>query len=176
MFTRFKEFLSDANFHWRDTAYIFVIGVVLMSLIQMYQQWVRDTAPPDEYMTVGQIGIPDFFEGENPLISYDRTIHKTFSATWTAEIQRAGTNAAMCISTHTSNYSPDKKLPEGGPTLNWFMFREPLPDCTVKGGNYRVYVCWTIDRLDAIDVRMCKTSNVFTVYPKELRKKLLDNP
>lgn len=70
MFTRFKEFLSDANFHWRDTAYIFVIGVVLMIATQTVEKWhadyeqtVRDSAPASEYLEVNQISIPNFVEG-----------------------------------------------------------------------------------------------------------------
>lgn len=183
MFNKTKDYFMDANFHWRDLAYVIFIGVALMIATQTVEKWhayyeqtVRDSAPASEYLEVNQISIPNFVEGDNPIFSYDRIIKKTFSATWTAEIQLAGTNTAVCPSTHTANYSPDKKLPAGGPTLNWFMQREPLPDCIIGPGNYRLYVCWTIDRLDAVDARMCKASNVFTVYPKELREKLLENP
>lgn len=168
MFEKMKEVFKSANFHWRDVAYILVIGASMMWLTTQVKQYMRNDAPASDYFIVSQIGIPNFTVGENPLVLYDRTVLQDFTAEFTAEIQDASTLQAVCTSTKTVNYSPDKDLPEGGPTLSWLMYREPLPDCNPPVGTYRVHICWTIDRVEAVPVRMCEHSNTFSVREMKL--------
>lgn len=168
MFKQSRAYLKSARFHLRDVFYISLIITSLYYVTDRVQQFYRDRAPASDYFIVNQIGIPNHTEGTNPIITYDRTVVQPFSGEWTAEIQHAGTLQAVCASTKTTIYDPEKELPEGGPTLSWLMFREPLPDCSPPPGDYRVHICWTIDRLDAVDVRMCAHSNVFTVRSKRI--------
>jgi len=169
MFEKMTAVAKSANLHWKDVAYILVIGAMLMWGTTQVKQYIRDTAPASDYFVVNQIGIPNFTVGENPKILYDRVVLQDFSATFTAEIQDASTLQAVCTSTKTVNYSPDKDLPKDGPTLSWLMYREPLPDCQPPVGTYRVQICWTIERLDAIPARMCANSNTFSVREMELK-------
>jgi hypothetical protein len=169
MFEKIKDGLNSANFHWRDLAYILVIGASLMWLTGQVQQYRRDTAPASDYFVVNQIGIPNFTLGENPVVLYDREVKQAFSGSFTAEIQDAANLNVICPSTKTFNYDPAKQLPREGVTLSWLMYREPLPDCKPPVGTYRVEICWTINRIDAVPVRMCEHSNTFSVREMELK-------
>lgn len=169
MFTKLKALFASANLHWKDAAYILVIGAAVMWITTDVRQYIRDNAPVSDYFVVNQIGIPNFAVGENPKVLYDRVVMKEFSATFTAEIQDAATLQSVCASTKTVIYSPDKSLPKDGPTLSWLMYREPLPDCMPDVGTYRVQICWTIERLDDTPARMCATSNIFSVRAMELK-------
>lgn len=40
MWTKTKEFVKDANFHWRDAIYILVIGILLMIATDMFTHWI----------------------------------------------------------------------------------------------------------------------------------------
>ncbi len=169
MFEKMTAVAKSANLHWKDVAYILVIGAMLMWSTTQIKQYMRNNAPASDYLVVNQIGIPNFTVGDNPKVLYDREVKQPFHATFTAEIQDAATLQSVCASTKSVNYSPEKKLPEGGPTLSWLMYREPLPDCQPPVGTYRVQICWTIERLDAVPARMCANSNTFSVREMELK-------
>lgn len=163
MFEKLTSTMKSANFHWKDVGYILLIGLGMMLMTDKVQQYLRDSAPASDYFVVNQIGVPNFTVGDNPKVLYDRVVMQEFNATFTAEIQDAATLQAVCTSTKTVNYSPEKLLPDDGPTLSWLMYREPLPDCEPAVGTYRVQICWIIERLDAIPVRTCARSNTFSV-------------
>jgi hypothetical protein len=169
MFEKITALAKSANFHWRDVSYILLIGALLMWITTQVQQHFRNTAPASDYFEVNQIGVPNFTVGENPKILYDRVVKQDFTAEFTAEIQDASSLQPVCTSTKTVNYTPEKELPVDGPTLSWLMYREPLPDCVPPVGTYRVHICWTIERLNAIPVRMCAHSNTFSVRERELK-------
>lgn len=167
---RIVSLMIDAHMTFRDWMNVILIAMALMFMTTYVEQYLRDTAPATEYFEVYQIGIPNFPEGYNPAIIYDRVVRKPFSGEFTAEIQGAGTLAVVCPSTKKFNYDPDKKLPKGGVTLSWLMYREPLPDCNPEPGSYRVNICWTIERYRTTPARYCANSNVFTVYPKNFEE------
>lgn len=167
MFTRTKNYVKESNFDIRDMLNTLCIGLVMIIFTNNALKWYQNHVSPDEYFVVNQIGVPSFLVGENPKIVYDRVVKQPFDGRFVAEIQDAGTLQAICTSEKAVNYTPDKKLPEGGATLNWLMYREPLPECVLPVGSYRVNICWTIERLDLQDLRTCASSNVFRVWNKE---------
>lgn len=150
---------------WRDFPPAFVLFLVALWVWAWWEQHERDRAPPSEYLEVRQVSVPNHPVGTDPKIVYDRTIHRDFRGTWTAQIQRAGDLKDVCVSDMTQNYFKDKPLPEGGATLSWFMFRE----CKLPVGVYRLHTCWEIYREQAIPTRFCYTSEVFNVFdPQQL--------
>jgi len=166
---RMLSYVREAHMGMRDWGYLLLICIAMILLTNTVRQYLKDTAPPEDYFEVRQMNIPDFYENENPKITYDREVKVKFTASWIAEIQDAYTFQSVCQSNKTSQYDPAKTLPKGGPTLSWLMYREPLPDCSPPPGRYRVNICWTIQRVDAIPVLYCKNSNVFEVFDERSR-------
>lgn len=121
------------------------------------------SVPAESFFEPIQLNIPDHVVGENPVIFYDRIIHKEFTADWTVEVQKIqgdGSVLAVCTRYGHNIYQPEKGLPSTGPTIEWFL-GEP---CVYDAGTYRVVANWTIERPEAIgDVTTRIVSNVFQV-------------
>jgi len=139
--------------------FLFMLFVISYDYVQDQR---RELAPVTEYFEVRQIAIPDHSQGEDPIIIYDRTVHKPFRGTYNIEIQKAGTLQPLesCIGRNTINYSPEKKLPEDGPTLSWFLGKK----CDIPAGSYRIEACWDVYRYRASVVHYCKQSAIFMVH------------
>ena len=128
---------------------------------QMAVQQQLAERPATDWFTVNFIAIPDFRTGEDPTISYDRTILQPFFGRWFAEINRVGTSRAdlACEGSGTRSYTPGDPLPDPV-TLSWLMQK----DCHLMPGQYQVIIKWQIDRpgiqMQAVDEA---TSHVFRV-------------
>lgn len=42
MWNKTKRFVQDANMHWRDLAYILIIGILLMMATDTFTHWICD--------------------------------------------------------------------------------------------------------------------------------------
>lgn len=150
---------------WKEIPAMLALALLVLFTVDRSIQYRRENAPTSEYFEVHQVVVPDFIEGEDPVITYDRTIRKPFRGYFSAEVQRNGTLSAVhgCTGSSWVNYSPEKKLPPGGLTLSWFLWKEP-GECQLKEGAYRLYACWDVYRDQASVRHECASSRLFNVW------------
>jgi hypothetical protein len=151
------------GFTWRDVPPVVLLFFVMVWVYDWWEQRNRDQAPVEEYFEVTQLAVPDHHEGEDPRIVYDRIIRKSFRGEWVASIDTVGSSQLACSNAGIVDYAVDRQLPTGGPTLSWFMDRQ----CDLKPGNYRLSVCWEIQRVRASTAKVCRYTEPFSVAEKK---------
>ena len=57
---------------------------------QIAKQEELRAVPAEAFFVIKNVLVPDFVEGENPLIVYDRQTKKTFYGTWNVEVHQVG--------------------------------------------------------------------------------------
>jgi hypothetical protein len=154
-YERIRRFALEFAIAWL----LFTAVVLSYNYIKQQQ---RELAPLDEYFIVRQIAVPNFPVGQNPVMIYDRTVNKQFRGHYTVEVQEAGTLQPIeeCTGSFDINYDPDKQLPEGGPTLFWFIGHP----CNIPIGPYRLQACWDVYRENASTIHYCRPSAIFNVF------------
>lgn len=142
-----------------------LLFVVSAQAVSFYQQWTtlqNDREPIRNWVELTQLQVPDFKEGENPPILFDRTYHQTFKLDYGNSIQQVVKDGVSTICSNSgSNFtvSPDLRLPLEGATLNWLMTK----DCHLGPGQYRVTMDWIIRRDGYSDREVSIVSNIFEV-------------
>jgi hypothetical protein len=149
----------------------FIAGITLALVVfltaseahRVYRLLTLHTVPAEEFFEPIQLNIPDFSVGQNPVIFYDRIIHKEFVANWVVEVQLIqdnGQTIAVCTGNGHNIYQPEKGLPEEGATFAWFIGAP----CSIAPGSYRMVANWSIERPAAVgNVETRIVSNVFQV-------------
>lgn len=143
-------------------AIILAIGIIYFSTLATQQY--RATVPPNAWIAINELFVPDHAEGENPMMIYDRTIRQNFSGMWVVEVQRQEEEALfspVCVGSGATNYSVDVVLPERRVALDWFIGKR----CNMTPGSYRLRATWTIQIPDWPEKKITSTSNIFTVLP-----------
>lgn len=159
--------LSLRGLTWREVPAIILLTLSALWVFQWYEQYQRDHAPIEEYFEVKQLGVPSHTVGDNPVIAYDRVIHRPFTANWIGEVQRLDDLQSACKGSGRWRYETETKMPKEGFTLDWFMDRH----CNLPAGFYRLQSCWKIERDQAQTVELCRVTDPFRVWdPKELTK------
>lgn len=146
-----------------------ISGVLFASVVQGYTIYKElsdrsyEQIPVSVWFEPMQLYIPDFFVGEDPFITYDRKINKTFTAIWSTnleEILPTGGTVLRCSGFGKSQYETTRFLPQEGITLSWFMDKT----CVLHPGSYRVKATWAIGNDQGLpDKEAVLVSNVFTV-------------
>ncbi|MDP8995917.1 MAG: hypothetical protein M3O03_02785 [Pseudomonadota bacterium] len=118
----------------------------------------------ETFFEVKSVAVPDFKEGENPLIIYDRTIKKPFFGFWNVEVHQVGadTDYNYCSGSGSANYEPHETLPKVGVKLDWFIGK----DCALPVGQYRLQMNWQIHADGYPSKIETISSNIFKVSPK----------
>lgn len=151
---------------WRNrlgelaVAIVIAIGIIYFSTLSIQQY--RATVPPNAWIAINEVFVPDHAEGEDPKIIYDRTIRQDFSGLWVVEVQREEGDALfspVCVGTGATNYSTDVVLPERRVALSWYLGK----NCELEPGRYRLRSTWTIQMPDWPEKKSTHTSNIFTV-------------
>lgn len=148
-----------------------VMGIILALLLflgsseafRLYRLNTIHMTPAEAYFEPMQLNVPDFKAGGNPILFYDRTIHQEFKAEWIVEaqlIQSTGKPISVCTGVGENIFMPEKGLPAGGATLDWFMGT----NCNLGPGTYRLVANWEIERPAATgNVTTRLISNLFEV-------------
>lgn len=146
----------------RTDIWAVIIGAGLLTGYVQYQKAAHEAAPATDWFTVREVNIPNFVEGQNPIIVYDRTIKKDFFGTFVVEIHKAepGVNYAVCSNSASRTYKAGEKPPETV-DLKWFVDR----DCGLKSGQYVAETTWKIEAEGYPDKEYSAVSNVFQVLP-----------
>lgn len=153
---------------WRNrlaeaaVAVVLAIGVIYFSTLSVHQY--RATVPPNSWIAVNELFVPDHEVNSDPLMIYDRTIRQNFSGMWVVEVQKEERDALfspVCVGSGATNYSTDVVLPDRRVTLDWFIGKH----CNMTPGRYRLRATWTIQIPDWPEKKLTATSNIFTVLP-----------
>jgi hypothetical protein len=131
---------------------------------QMARQEALKAEPVDNFFQINNVSVPNFIEGEDPNIIYDRQVKKPFYATWNVEIHRAGeaTDYAYCTGNGTNLYTPKEQLPDAGVKLSWFVGKI----CNLPPGQYTAQTNWEIRPEGYPTKQATYSSNLFRVLPK----------
>lgn len=145
---------------------ILAVAIAISGILFWYghDRSVKRDTPATDWFSVRNISVPDFIEGDDPIIIYDRDIKKPFSATWSVEAHgaTASTNYAICTGSGTNKYEPGETLPESGVKLSWFIGKE----CSLPEGAYNLEVNYEIRPAGYPPKVYTATSNIFNIAPK----------
>jgi len=147
----------------RVDAYAFLFGTVFLVIwFGLSAKW-KDAAPSTDFFEVNRLYVADFVQGDDPILSYDRTIKQKFFGTWAAEIYDATLKERTipaCFGDGSRIYDASDEPPIPV-TLKWFIDK----DCHLEPGQYIVEVVWKIQP-EGYPVKEYKTnSNIFNVIP-----------
>ena len=134
----------------------FCFALLLFSALGLsWSVWTMVSTDPDAYMQV-RVSIPDHAAGDDPLITYDRIIHKPFRAAWLVEMHRFDGDVSrfVCSGAGENEYDPLEKIGEVH-LYAWYMGAE----CDVPPGRYVLKTVWRTHTGVAIK----NHSNTFTI-------------
>lgn len=142
-------------------AAVFAVAIVAVGF-----RWVeafKVSAPASHWFEVYDVYVPDFVEGDDPPIIYDKVVRKPFVGEWVADIRpfTEGTPAAVCVGSGTSHYAVEEQAKEN-PTLEWYIGK----DCKLPPGTYTMSTVWEVRPEGYPTKYVEKNSNVFTVFPR----------
>ena len=152
---------------WRFRGIELAVAVGLFAsslyLIGYLQQRQRADVPAANWFTVNDIYIPDFKLGENPTITYDRTIKEPFEGFWVIEVERFlpdGRTVLECSGSGTNDYEVADYIPENAVSFEWFIGKR----CeNFQRGKYRLRASWKMRRDGWPDKQIIRYSNVFNI-------------
>lgn len=145
------------------TAVVIAIGVIYFTTL-FNRQW-QSTVPPNAWIAVNEVLVPDHVQGEDPLIIYDRVIRQDFPGMWVVEVQKEEPGALFspaCVGSGIQEYRVETILPDRRVALSWFLGR----DCALEPGRYRLRATWTIQLPDWPEKKTSYTSAIFSVHAR----------
>jgi hypothetical protein len=120
--------------------------------------------PATDWFSVSNISIPEFLEGQDPTIVYDRVVKLPFNGTWVADAiaTESGANQSVCTGNGTIRDKAGKSLQVSGIKLSWLMGK----DCRLNAGQYSIMINYEIKPLGYPPKFYSATSNIFRVLPE----------
>lgn len=160
---------NSAWVRWRlvELAIALTVLSTAIFIVDNIQQRARNAVPAENWFRVNNIFVPDFAQGDDPTMTYDRTILSEFQGFWVIEIQRldpeTGAFSPECSGSGISDYEPADYIPAGLVKLQWFMGK-PCPNLFV--GKYRLRGSWSLRKPGWPEKTTVAYSNVFEVLPR----------
>lgn len=149
-----------------ETAVALFIVSAVISLSGTIADRQKELMPASAWLTINEIYVPDFEQGTNPNIIYDRVIHENFDGFWIVEVQKQTTNglwATECSGNGVNEYDPEEVIPDNTVSWDWFINRK----CRVEPGKYRLKMTINMTRPNWPDKRLFSLSNQFYVLTGE---------
>jgi hypothetical protein len=151
---------------WRfvEATIALVILAVAVQLTGAVQMRLRADVPAENWFTVNAIFVPDFKRGENPTLTYDRTIKEPFRGFWVIEVERQvedGKFQVECSGSGINDYEVMDYIPQNQVTWEW-LIGQRCKD--IPPGSYRVRGSWKMRRTDWPDKQIVKYSNLFQIH------------
>lgn len=129
------------------------------------QDQSRRAVAPGSWFQVNDIFVPDMKAGDNPVMTYDRTIKENFRGFWITEVQRRDAGGAFtleCSGRGINDYEPQDYIPANQVRWKWYIGT----DCGVlPAGQYRLRSSWIMRRPGWPEKNTVKYSNLFTIRP-----------
>lgn len=140
------------------------IAIVVSAGAFFWQKERLREVPAETFFEVKSVSVPDFIEGDNPLIIYDRHAKKTFFGYWNVEVHKLGeaTDYAYCSGSGSAKYEIKEQLPKIGVTLEWFIGK----DCKLPPGQWILQTNWEIHAEGYPPKFLTFNSNLFNILPK----------
>lgn len=143
-----------------------LLGICFGLLLNLgYNTFIKKEPHARDIMTVHNTIIPNHRLGDDPFISYNRTIHKNGTLQWYVEyhiLTDEGWFNYCTTDTYENDYSIDEIIPSQGVTLyEWYSFG----DCKEKAkvGKRKNITVW-IDPVTGTQIR--NASNIYEVTEK----------
>jgi hypothetical protein len=147
-----------------------LIGLTIGAILgiigqQIYVDFFRGSPIADRYMEVHSVTIPDHILGDDPLINYERTIHKTFLGRWQVQFKKLTEEGVVNIC-HTDWYEDDytasSELESRGVELHsWYS--HGVCKNKMSAGEWIIKTIWVGKAADGQEFTIRKASNVFEV-------------
>ena len=144
-----------------------MLGPPLIVVISVGLQYYRSHVDPlrDWFYPV-HLHIPDHCAGDDPKVTYDRQIFKSFDNSFHSQFVSVKVNNDLgfpvcAYQSPVFKYYPKSEL-RANPRLSEFMGRS----CVLLSGKYRAEVTWTPKRPGYLDETVSLVSNIFEVYPR----------
>ncbi len=123
-------------------------------------------ALPASWYFEAEIAIPDFRQGENPLVGYTSAVYKAGAMTYTVQITPTSGVAMAKKCRGSDRYAYDVRPRKTRPMPLWRYVGVEDKPCELPAGEYTAYTCW--DRKVLVFAKhYCVRSNVFRVIPRE---------
>lgn len=151
------------RYRFTEIAVAFVIAIGVIYFTTLAQRSYRNTIPPNAWIVINEVFVPDFIVGEDPMIIYDRSIRQDFPGMWVVEIQKSEADALFspaCLGTGVTEYSTETVIPDRRVSLSWFLGHQ---NCHLSPGTYRIRATWSIQLPDWPEKKTTYTSAMFTV-------------
>lgn len=155
--------------HTASAAIGICIALLLMFSTEKLSYWRKSAEPVSEWYEINQIQVPDFIEGDDPIIVYARTVHKPARSRWVKEIMDVSNpKFATCTGNGTNDYSP-VETGEAPMKMSIFMGK----NCELKPGRYIINWHGILSLPGYPDKALDASSNMFNVLPKGAQLYLL---
>lgn len=139
--------------------------IIVIAAVPTAVDIYRTAAPASIWMEVKSVKVSDTYTGVSPAMAVDRTIKRSFTASWVAEVhsrQQDGSFATVCTGSGTNEYKPEDSLPLNI-DLDWWTFPEK---CKLTEGVYQVLTVWNVKPSNYPTKRVENVSNTFQVVDR----------
>lgn len=143
-------------------ALVLTAAVIQIAGVISWRQ--KELMPPNAWMAIREIYVPDFEISTRPDLIYDREVRANFNAYWIVELQRQTENglwSTTCSGNGLNEYDPSEVIPGNTVSWPWFVGK----DCLVAVGVYRFKVSYSMSRPGWPEKRLQALSNEFRVLP-----------
>lgn len=140
-----------------DSMWMFAAMAIWLVVLLIIHSW-----PASWWLEVRDVRVSDAGVNEPVVMAVDRSVNRSFTATWTVVVRRwefEGWSVA-CQTTSQSNYEPGAVLPERL-TLSWWTSGACAD---LKPGRYSMTTIWRIDPPPFLPTKMITVkSNIFEI-------------
>lgn len=154
------------RFRMMELAVAIVIAFGVIYFTNLVTNQYRASIPPNAWLAVAEIFVPDHEVAEDPMIIYDRIVRQDFPGMWVVEVQKQEPGALFspaCVGSGVTEYRVDTVLPDRRVSLSWFVGKH----CYLRAGTYRIRATWTIQLPEWPEKKTAYTSNLFRVLPSQ---------
>jgi len=147
----------------RVEIYAFIFAAILLGLWYTWNETAKEGEPAENWLVVRNIAIPDFVEGENPIIIYDREHRRQATIRRNVDLHHAGNIDGDPVCSGRSVRSID---PTATGDVNLLLSEFLNAPCSPPEGVYVAQVSWIVSPKGYRPKRLTYVSNVFRVLPR----------
>lgn len=152
---------------WRYRAVEAVLALLLVIAIlwavDNWQARSRAAVAASTWFTINDVYVPDHAAGDNPEMTYDRSIKEAFQGFWVVEVQRRAADGSFvleCSGSGVNDYEPQDYIPNNLVRWDWFIGKSCA---ALPAGVYRIRASWTLRKPGWPEKQVVTYSNIFRV-------------
>lgn len=146
-----------------------LVAILVVTLWEKYTTYVENQRPASDWFTFNRITVPDFEQGSDPIVLYDRTVKQPFYGEGKSEVREVGANGGdvLCSGGWSRAYEPTDVLDPKKVTFQWILGATVTPSpCVLPPGQYVVWFSLRVRPLNGVTREVVATTDPFIVYPK----------